>query len=430
MKIKTKKNNTANATVEAQIDKAFIAEKENIIAQSAAKEMKVDGFRKGKVPIHVVKARYGAKLTEDAKNEAIREVYEKALVELKLDASAIIGEPKVSKFDEKDGVIDLEIKIALRPEIKIEGYKDLIPAIKKPSVTAKEEAARLDDMLKSIASLQKLKKKRAAKKGDHVLIDFEGFKDGVAFEGGKADAYVLELGSNSFIPGFEDQIEGMKYDEEKEITVTFPAEYQAKDLAGAEVLFKVKLLEIQEKIVPADLDEETLKKLVPGEEKPTEKILKDKIKEQLANEKLAKLYQEETKPKFVEALVKKYKIDLPDNIVEQEMEMAFRTALNAMEEKDVKKHTKDEKTVKAKLEEYRAESEDSVKLTFIVDELARKEEIVVNDQEVMQAIYMEAIQSGQEPQAYMKQYEDQGLLPAVKMAIIEDRLFTKLFSEK
>jgi len=222
----------------------------------------------------------------------------------------------------------------------------------------------------------------------------------------------------------------MKYDEEKEITVTFPAEYQAKDLAGAEVLFKVKLLEIQEKIVPADLDEETLKKLVPGEEKPTEKILKDKIKEQLANEKLAKLYQEETKPKFVEALVKKYKIDLPDNIVEQEMEMAFRTALNAMEEKDVKKHTKDEKTVKAKLEEYRAESEDSVKLTFIVDELARKEEIVVDDQEVMQAIYMEAIQSGQEPQAYMKQYEDQGLLPAVKMAIIEDRLFTKLFSEK
>ena len=430
MKITTKKINTANATVAVKIPKAFIAEKEGVIAQAAAKDMKVDGFRKGKVPIHVVKARYGAKLTEDAKNEAIRAAYEKALEELKLDLNAIIGEPKVTKFDEKDGDIDAEIKIALRPEIKIEGYKDLIPEVKEPKVTAKEEQERLEEMLKSVATLQKLKRKRAAKKGDYTLIDFEGFKDGVAFEGGKAEAYNLELGSGSFIPGFEDQVEGMKYDEEKEISVTFPAEYQAADLAGADVLFKVKLLEIQEKVVPADLDAEVLTKLLPGEEKPTEALLKERVKIQLANEKLGKVYQEETKPKFVEALVKKFKIDLPENIVEQEMDMAFRNALNAMDEKEAKKHTKDEETVKAKLEEFRKDAEDSVKLTFIVDELAKKEEIVVDDQEVMQAIYMEAIQSGQEPQAYMKQYEDQGLLPAVKMAIIEDKLFTKLFGDK
>ena len=429
MNIKTNKQDTANASVEVTIPKAFIEEKENDIAKVAAKDMKVDGFRKGKVPTHVVKARYGAKLTEDAKNEAIREAYEKALKELDLDPSAIIGEPKVTKFDEKDGNIDAEIKIALRPEIVIEGYKELIPEIKAPKVTEKEEKERLDAMLKSVSTLQKLKRKRMAKKGDFVLIDFEGFKDGVAFEGGKAEAYTLELGSNSFIPGFEDQIEGMKYDEEKEIVVTFPKEYQAADLAGAEVMFKVKLLEIQEKVVPADLDEETLKKLLPGEEAPTEEMLKEKIKEQLANEKLAKLYQEETKPKFVEALVKKYKIDLPENIVEQEMDMAFRNALNAMNEEEIKKHTADEDAVKAKREEFREDSEDSVKLTFMVDELAKKEEIVVDDQEVMQTIYFEAIQQGQDPQAYMKQYEDQGLLPAVKMAIIEDKLFTKLFSE-
>ncbi len=430
MNIKTNKIDTANATVEVTIPKAFIDAKENTIAQVAAKDMKVDGFRKGKVPTHVVKARYGAKLAEDAKNEAIREAYEGALKELNLDTSAIIGEPRVTKFDEKDGNIDAEIKIALRPEIVIEGYKDFIPDVKKPKVTAKEEEERLEEMLKSTATLQKLKRKRAAKSGDYVLIDFEGFKDGEPFAGGKAEAYTLELGSNSFIPGFEDQVEGMKYDEEKEINVTFPAEYQAADLAGADVMFKVKLLEIQEKVVPADLDEETLKKLLPGEDAPTEAMLKEKIKEQLVNEKLAKLYQEETKPKFVESLVKEFKIDLPENIVEQEIDMAFRNALNTMKEDEVKKHTADEDAVKAKREEYRADSEDSVKLTFIVDELARKEEIIVDDQEVMQTIYFEAIQSGQDPQAYMKQYEDQGLLPAVKMAIIEDKLFTKLFSEK
>ncbi len=430
MKITTKKIDTANARVNVKIPSTIIAQKEDVIAQAAAKDMKVDGFRKGKVPTHVVKARYGDKLVEDAKNEAIREAYEKALEKLKLEPTSIIGEPKVSKFDEKDGEIDAQIEIALRPEINIDGYKELIPDVKKPKVEAKEEKERLDAMLKSVSSLEKLKKKRAAKKGDFVLIDFEGFKDGVAFEGGKAEAYTLELGSGSFIPGFEDQVEGMKYDEEKEITVTFPAEYQSSDLAGKDVVFKVKLLEIQEKVVPADLDEEVLTKLLPGEEKPTEKLLKEKIKEQLQNEKLGKLYQEEVKPTFVDALVKKYKIDLPSNIVEQEMDMAFRNALNTMKEDEIKKYTKDEDAVKAKLEEYRADAEDSVKLTFIVDELAKKEEIVVDDQEVMQAIYFEAIQSGQEPQAYMKQYEDQGLLPAVKMAIIEDKLFTKLFNEK
>ena len=430
MKIKTNKNNSANATVEVTIPKAFIDTKENAIAQAAAKDMKVDGFRKGKVPTHIVKARYGAKLNEDAKNEAIREAYEKALKELNLDASAIIGEPRVTKFDEKDGNIDGEIQIALRPDIVIEGYKDFIPEIKKPKVTAKEQKEKLEELLKSTASLQKLKRKRAAKDGDFVLIDFEGFKDGEPFAGGKAEAYTLELGSNTFIPGFEEQIIGMKYDEEKEINVTFPEDYQAADLAGAEVMFKVKLLEIQEKVVPADVDEETLKKLLPQEEAPTEALLKEKIKEQLENEKLSKLYQEEIKPKFVESLVKEFKIDLPENIVEQEMDMAFRNALNTMSEDEVKKHTADEEAVKAKREEFRADSEDSVKLTFIVDELARKEEIVVDDQEVMQMIYMEAIQSGQDPQAYMKQYEEQGLLPAVKMAIIEDKLFSKLFNEK
>jgi trigger factor len=430
MDIKTKKIDTANAEVKAKLTKELIATKESEIAKIAAKDMKVDGFRKGKVPIHVVKARYGEKLTEDAKNEAIREVYSQGLEKLKLDPAAIIGEPQVTKFEEKDGNYDVEVSIALRPEIKLDGYKDLIPAITKPKVTAKDEKDRLEEMLKSVSTMEPLKKKRALKKGDFALFDFEGFKDGEPFAGGKADGYTLEIGSGQFIPGFEDGMIGMKIDEEKEIEVTFPKEYQSAELAGADVMFKVKLLEIQEKVIPADLNDEVVAKLLPGEDKPSEKLLKEKIKEQLENEKLSKLYQEETKPKFVESLVKKFKIDLPKNIVEQEVDMAFRTALNSMDADEVKKYTTDVKEAEKKREEYRADAEDSVKLTFIVDELAKAEEIVVDDQEVMTAIYMEAIQAGQEPQAYIKQYEDQGLLPAVKMAIIEDKLFAKLFNDK
>ncbi len=414
MNIKTEKIDSANSTITATISKEFIEQKETVLANAAAKDMKIDGFRKGKVPTHVVKARYGSKLTEDAKNDALREVYEKGISDLKLDPTAVIGEPAVKKFEEKDGNIDDEISISTRPEIKIEGYKELIPEIKKPKAAKKEVEERLNDMLKASATTQKIEKKRALKSGDFALMDFEGFVDGTAFQGGSAKAYTLEIGSGSFIPGFEDQMIGMNPDEEKDITVTFPAEYQSKDLAGKESLFKVTLLEIQEKVIPSDIDEETLKKFLPEEEAPTKELLETKVTEQITAEKL----------------VKKYDIDLPLNIVEQEIDMAFRNAFNAFNEEDVKKYSTDADAAKEKREEYRADASDSVKLTFIVDELAKQEEIAVDDQEVMQTIYYEALQTGQDPQAYIKQYEEQGLLPAVKMAIVEDKLFKKLFDEK
>jgi trigger factor len=430
MNVKTEKIDSANSTITATISKEFIDKIEGVLAAAAAKDMKIDGFRKGKVPAHVVKARYGDKLIEDAKNDALREVYEKGLAELKLDPTVIIGEPAVKKFEEKGDKMEAEISVSTRPEIKLEGYKELVPDIEKPKVAKKDVEERVQDMLKANATLQKVDKSRALKEGDFALMDFEGFVDGSAFAGGSAKAYTLEIGSGSFIPGFEDQMIGMKPDETKDITVTFPKEYQSKDLAGKESLFKVTLLEIQEKVVPSDIDEETLKKMLPNEEAPTKELLDTKIKEQITAEKLGKLYQEEIKPKFVEALVKKYKIDLPANIVEQEMDMAFRNAFNTMKEDEIKKYSTDADAAKEKREEFRADATDSVKLTFIVDELAKTEEIVVDDQEVMQAIYYEALQSGQDPQAYIKQYEEQGLLPAVKMAIVEEKLFKKLFDEK
>jgi trigger factor len=222
----------------------------------------------------------------------------------------------------------------------------------------------------------------------------------------------------------------MKEGETKEITVKFPEDYHAKEFAGKEATFKVTLHEIQEKVIPADIDEETLKKFLPNEEAPTVELLKEKIKEQLEAEKLSKLYNEEVKPKFVEALVEKYEIDLPENIVEQEIDMAFRNALPSMSEEEIKTYTTDLEAAKEKREEFRKDAIDSVKLTFIVDELAKLEEVAVDDQEVMQTLYFEALQSGQDPQALIKQYEEQGLLPAVKMAIVEDKLFTKLFNAK
>ncbi len=431
MDLKTDKIDSANAKIESTITKEQIEQKETQLAQEAAKDMQIAGFRKGKVPAHVVKARYGDKLNQDAKNDALRTVYEKGIEELKIDPAQIIGEPNVKKFDEKeDGSVEVEISIAIKPEMNITDYKELIPDFEKPQISDAEVKERIDEMLKSSASVEKIKKERPLEKGDFALFDFEGFIDNEPFQGGSAKAYTLEIGSGSFIPGFEDQMIGMKTDEEKDIVVTFPEDYHSKELAGKEATFKVTLLEIQEKVIPTDIDEETLKKFLPNEESPTKELLEEKVKEQIEAEKLSKLYQEEVKPKFVEAIVEKFDIDLPENIVEQEIDMAFRNALPTMEEEEIKKYTTDVEAAKEKREEYRKDALDSVKLTFIVDELAKQEEITVDDQEVMQTLYFEALQSGQDPQAMIKQYEEQGLLPAVKMAIVEDRLFTKLFNEK
>ncbi len=429
MQIKVERVDSANATAEAKVSKAFLDEKKKKMAAEVAKTMKVDGFRKGKVPAHVVLARHGEQIEKDAEQEALRVFLDDALKELGVDNSAVVGEPSITKFDKTDDGLDVEIKISFRPEIDLGDYKALVPEYKTPRILKKDIDERVNTMLKMTAPLKPLARKRAVKDGDFVKIDFEGFIDGVAFEGGKAENYSLEIGSGSFIPGFEDAIIGMKIGEEKDIEVTFPAEYNSKDLAGKASVFKVKLHDIQEKDIPKEPSEEVLKQLLPNEEKPTMETLEAQVKEQLKNEKLSKIFSDEVKPKFIENIIEKIEFALPENIVEQEIDMQVRNIFQNMSEEDIKEYSENPDKIKEKREEYREEAAKSVKLTFIVDELAKAEKIKVEDQEITQMIYFEAMQQGQDPKAYYEQYEKQGVLPAIKMSVIEDRLFTKLFSK-
>jgi len=430
MKIEAIKIDSANAEIKAVIPASLIEENETKIAKQAAKTMDIAGFRKGKVPVHIVKARYGSKLVEDAKNDAVRSVYESGLKDLSIDTSTLIGEPTVEKFDEKDGEIELVITIATKPEIKIDGYKELIPEIETPEVSDEDIKQKINTMLKGLTLPSRVEEARELKKGDTALFDFEGFVDGEAFEGGSAKGYQLEIGSGNFIPGFEDGMTGMKVGDEKDVKVTFPAEYGAKNLAGKDAIFKVKLLEIQEIVISDDIDSDTLKKLLPNEKEATVEMLNERVKQQLVAEKLAPIYHDDIKPKYVDALLSKFDIDLPKTIVEQEMDLSMRKVLQEMKEEEIKEFSTDLEAYKTKREEFREDAVNSVKITFLVDELAKAEEVVVDDQAVMQTLYYEAIQMGQNPQEMLKQYEDQGLLPAVKMAIVEDRLFNKLFNDK
>ena len=424
MKVTVNKMDDANVAVGGEIDNGVIERNIDRLAKEAGKQMKVDGFRKGKVPPHVVKKLHGDKLRQDAESEALKALVDAGIAQAEVNTADILGEPIFKKYDKQDDKIEVELEISLRPNVNVEGYEKAIPSFEKPEATDEEVEAKLEEVAQQQGSLQKIKRKRMVRDGDTVLIDFEGFIDGEAFEGGKAEKFSLKIGSGQFIPGFEDQIIGMKYDEEKEITVTFPENYGAENLAGKEAMFKVKLHEIQEQVA-AELNDELAQKLL-NDEKATLDDLKARLKDQVLNEKLSKLYQEELKPKMVEALVETFDFALPNNIVEQEIDAKINAKAREMSEEELNEYKENPEKVEALREEVREEAEKSVKATFIVDALAKAKEVTVDDQEVSQAIYYEALMSGQDPQAVIKYYQENNLLPAVKMGMIEDKLFGKL----
>ena len=424
MKVTVNKVDDANIIVSGTLDSEAIAKNVDKLAKQAAKEIKVDGFRAGKVPVAVVKQMHGDKLAQDAEGEALRELMDAGIKEAGINPADMIGEPAFKKYEKTDAGIEVEIEISTRPTFDMDGYMDVVPAFDKPKADAKEVDAKLEEMAAEQAPFEKIARKRMVRDGDMTLIDFEGFVDGVAFEGGKAEKFNLKIGSGQFIPGFEEQIIGMKYDEQKDVVVTFPEEYQSAELAGKEATFKVTLHEIQEQKA-AEIDDALAQKLL-NDEKATLAELKEKVEAQVETAALSKVYNEEIKPKLVEALVNKFDFALPNNIVEQEIDAKVNAQAQEMSEEELATYKDNTDKVNELRESVREDAVASVKATFIVDALAKKEEITVEDQEVSQAIYYEAMMSGQDPQQVIKYYEENNLLPAVKMGMIEDKLFGKM----
>jgi len=423
--VTTKKIDDANVLVSGTLDGETINKTIDKLAKEAAKQIKVDGFRPGKVPVHVVKQMHGEKLAQDAEGEALRELIDTGIKEAGIDAADMIGQPTFKKYDKKeDGSIEVEVEISLRPNPELEGYMDVVPKFEKPKADPKEVEAKLEELAKENAPYEKLKRKRMLREGDLAVIDFEGFVDGEPFEGGKAENFELKIGSGQFIPGFEEQLIGMKYDEEKTIDVKFPDEYPAKELAGKDTQFKVKLHEIKAPAEPK-VDDALAQKLL-NDENATVETLKEKVEAQVETAALSKLYNEEIKPKLVEALVEKYDFALPNNIVEQEIDAKINAKAREMSEEELKSYQENPEKVEELRESVREDAKKSVKATFIVDALAKKEGIDVEDQEVSQAIYYEAMMSGQDPQQVIKYYQENNLLPAIKMGMIEDKLFGKM----
>ncbi|EAG9433913.1 trigger factor [Listeria monocytogenes] len=289
--------------VKEGLDRAFV---------KVRKTLNVPGFRKGKVPRQIFNQRFGEEaLYQDALDILLPEVYSAAIDEAGIDP---VDTPQVNiESMEKGETWVLTAEVTVKPEVKLGDYKGLEVEKRETELTTEELEAELKQLQERQAELV-VKEDAPAENGDTVILDFEGFKDGVAFEGGQAENHSLELGSGQFIPGFEEKLVGLKAGDEADIELTFPEEYHAEDLAGQPVVFKVKLHEIKTKEVPA-LDDELAKDI--DEEVETLDELKEKISKRLQEakeESVAQAKQEEVIAKAVENA----EVDIPHAMVHHE----------------------------------------------------------------------------------------------------------------
>lgn len=429
MDVKAKALDTVNTSLSIDISSLDIKQELEKLASKAAKTMKMDGFRVGKVPVSAVIKRYEKELRQDAEQALIKESIDKALKDSGKEVKDLVGEPYFEKVERKDEGLQGELILSFKPSLNLNGYEELIPSYQSPKVTKKEIDEKKENLLKSYAKTEAISEDRELKEKDFAKFDFEGFVDEKAFDGGKAENYVLEIGSKQFIPGFEDGMLGMKKGEQRDVKVKFPDDYGAGNLAGKEAVFKVKLHEIQELKLP-NLDEDLLKKLLPNEENASEELLDEKLKEQIKNEKIYKLINEELKTKLADALLEKYVFDIPKGIVEQEMDVQFRNAVSTFTKEELEEFKNDENKYKEKRESFRDEAVKSVKLTFIINELAALRKIAVSEQELIQTVYFEAYRYGTDPQKLLESYKQQGVLPIIKMSLLEEKLFNDIFMPK
>lgn len=275
------------------------------------KKAKVDGFRTGKVPRDIYEKHYGKDYLFDAASEVVDEAYQKAMDESKLIP---VVQPEVNIKDLSENAVVFTFKIITKPELKIKTYKGLGVKKEEAKVSKEEIDHQLEHLLEEYTEV--VTKDGKVENGDIAVIDFEGFKDGVAFNGGKGENYSLEIGSNTFIPGFEEQLIGMKAGEEKDLDLQFPEDYGAKDLAGAKVVFHVKVNEVKEK-KKRELDEDFFLDL-GMEDVKDEKSLRKQIEEEIKAQK-----DNENENKYVDSLLdaiaKNVEVDIPEEMVHEEI---------------------------------------------------------------------------------------------------------------
>ncbi len=373
---KTKNANEVKLEITVEAEKFDEAIKK--VYFKSAKYFNIPGFRKGKAPMQIVEKYYGKEIFyEDAFNEVAQDALEEAVEENKLE---IVSRPDIEVTQiEKGKDLIFEAIMQTKPEVKLGKYKGIEIKKVEYNVTDKDIEHELGHMQEHNSRLISIED-RPVESGDIATIDFEGFADGKAFEGGKAEGHELEIGSNSFIPGFEDQVIGMKIDEEKDIQVKFPEEYFSKDLAGKEATFKVKVHEIKKKELP-ELDDEFAKDV---SEFDTLKELKESIKEkqQKQNDEKAKY---ETQEAVIKAVCEDIQVEIPSGMVESEIDNMLKDIEQRLSYQGLKLEQYLQmmgKTEEEMKKEYEPQAIDAIKSRLALEAVIKAEKIEATDEEI------------------------------------------------
>ena len=313
MKVNSVEKNGNNATVVVEIDKELMETGVNKAYMKARKSIQIPGFRKGKAPRKMIESMYGAHVFyEDGLEEIFPEIYDFAIAHQ--EGFKAVGRPNLTDMQiSDDNVVTLTLTTEVYPEVTLGQYKGLEVEKAEVSVSDQQVQAELDRMAQNVASTETVD--RAAQMGDTANIDFEGFDNGVPFEGGKGDNFDLKLGSGSFVPGFEEQVVGMSAGEEKDIDITFPEDYH-KDLAGKAVVFHVKVNKVTVTMVP-EMDDEFAKDV---SEFDTLEALKADIRAK-ALEKAEKNAQTNFETACVDKAAENTTVDLPNALIERELDV-------------------------------------------------------------------------------------------------------------
>ena len=390
MNVKNTEKAAGKATIVIEVEKAEFDAALTKAYNKSRKDIYVPGFRKGKAPRKVVEGMYGAKVFyEDAVNEIYPDLYEKAIVEQALKA---VGTAYISKLDDgENGGVVITMETDLYPEVTLGAYKGLEVPKSEVNVTDEEVEAEIDRMAERNSRIETVE--RPAQEGDTVVLDFEGFDNGVPFEGGKGEKHSLKLGSHSFVPGFEEALVGLSAGDEKDVDITFPENY-TPELAGKPVVFKCKIHEVKETIMP-EKDDEFAKDV---SEFDTLDALRADIRAKRENER-----REAVERAFENAAVEKaaanMTCEIPASMIEEQVDknleqFAYQLQMSGMKLEDYAKMMgSDMASLRASM---RPMAETSVRSSVLLTAVAEAENLTVSDEEADAEIKRLAEQYGME----------------------------------
>ena len=345
----------------------------------AVKRVNAPGFRKGKLPRAVFNKMYGEEaLFQDAVDFVLPAAYTKAIDELEVSPLAM-PDIDVKEISKEEGV-KFEAVVTVKPNVELGEYKNLGLEKDSVEVTDADVEERLDSLLSRQAEWQI--KEGESKKGDIVVIDFKGFIGDEAFEGGEAKGYELELGSGSFIPGFEEQLEGKVAPVDTEVNVTFPENYQVADLAGKAAKFEVTVHDVKEKVLP-ELTDEFVKEF-SKEAASTVAEYKEKLKEEIKLEK-ENLAEKSYSDKVISTAVENAKVSVPEKLVEQEVNSMFEQFTGNLSRQGLSFDLYEQFTGKGESDlkaEMKSDAENKIKTSFVLGEIAEVEKVEVTDADI------------------------------------------------